>query len=414
MRASTRSPTIKVPDVLDDPHPLVRKTLRAFTKKAWRKRKYAVSSSEPMRPLSENEHLDISVGKSSLDRALRIMDVLIKALEAKGYSVTVGKEKAPESDWRAAPNLPPRFVTHAHVKEWPLAIRVSEGFRREENPAKKDWYDPPHLFHDAGLLKFEILDHFYEEGIRRTWRDGKAQRLDVMLDDIVEGLEKMADAARRWDEARRLEKEERKRRERAAAEEAKRCAQEKKRRRKLLREARRWQLTRQVRGYLADLRSVVEELCGPIEPDTNNAQWFSWAENFVNEGDPLRQHEDILQEKIAQLAAARATSVPQQSTQDTTVQTAAHMRVCDCCARLCYRFHAADHHCFGYAWESNTDALMTVPEIAKKLHACDASVYKMVADGLVKHLRVAGKILVLRSDFEAFVGSGRATPTKTA
>jgi choline dehydrogenase-like flavoprotein len=70
---------IVVSETLDAPHPLVAATERAFRKPKQR----------DLRNLRTTERwaLDISVSEASLPRALRIMDTLVKALDARGMPV---------------------------------------------------------------------------------------------------------------------------------------------------------------------------------------------------------------------------------------------------------------------------------------------------------------------------------------
>ena len=72
---------IVVAETLDRPHALVAATERAF-----RKPKHRNLGNQPM---TEQRALAISVSEASLPRALRIMDALVKALDARGMPLRV-------------------------------------------------------------------------------------------------------------------------------------------------------------------------------------------------------------------------------------------------------------------------------------------------------------------------------------
>lgn len=407
MRASTRPPTITPSETLIDPHPLVRNTMKAFPKSVWRAPK-GERFPNPVRPKSDNEHLDLSVGPESFDRALRIMDALIKALEARGWSMVINEQKSDSYYGRPASIS---FETNAFVKEVPLRIRISEGSRREELPKSDKWFSPPWRRVDSGELKFEIVD-IYEGASRRSWRDGKIQRLETMLDAIVVGLEENAGMALRAEEAAHRRMAEAERRKRVAAEEAERQRREEERRKILAEESERWGKVQALRDYVARLREMIVKVDGPVPHGSHNEERFRWAEAFIDSNDPVLAHEKRVQARIAERDASAAPETEAPAAPE-PVQSG-QRDVCECCARLCHRLHARDHHaCVGYEWEKRTEALLTVPELAKKLRACDASVYKLVADGALPHVRVAGKILIHRNDLEAYVATARDAQPRT-
>lgn len=73
---------IVVSNDLRSPHPLVRKTMEALKGKARRDQVYLGNWREP--------HLDVQVSYDMLNRALRVMDALVKALAERGWKVALG------------------------------------------------------------------------------------------------------------------------------------------------------------------------------------------------------------------------------------------------------------------------------------------------------------------------------------
>jgi len=82
-RESEKEAAIVVAEALEHPHPLVRAANKHFH----------------MRNPPLVSHLDISVSKDSLDRALRVMDALVKALVARGLAVEVTERKVQGSGY---------------------------------------------------------------------------------------------------------------------------------------------------------------------------------------------------------------------------------------------------------------------------------------------------------------------------
>jgi len=160
-------------------------------------------------------YLDIRVTRGSLDRALRIMDALVEALEKRGGSVQVrsGKETG----------------TVVRIGEDDIPIRLDERTRRVERKSEsRQWLSKRYDFLPTGILALNI-DRYARGSYQKTWTDGKTQQLEERLNGFVASLivaaeeEKALSVEReRWhrewevgqrarEEARRREEEERRR-----------------------------------------------------------------------------------------------------------------------------------------------------------------------------------------------------------
>ena len=90
-RQAVAVPTRPVPDALDDPHPLVARSLPILQRAERRLGEV----------LHKHRCLDVSAQGAALDRACRIMDTVLRELEARGHSIEVtapkgeGKEREP-------------------------------------------------------------------------------------------------------------------------------------------------------------------------------------------------------------------------------------------------------------------------------------------------------------------------------
>lgn len=266
-----------VPEILEDPSPLVARTVVAM-------RKAKPDETGRLRARAQ-QILDVDVTLGTADRAMRILDTLIKGLSARGYPVSLITPKPEPQRYGATPEAgPPR--TTVRIGEDDIAVRLSEVITRTQRPpARSDggWEPKRYDYEATGRLVFEILETGL--GTRCKWADGARQRMELMLNDIVVGLVETAEALRlrreAWAEAARqraIEEEKRRAREREEHLEQERV-------RALDGIMRRWRKAKAVREYVATARATAVER-GHTEHAELNA-WFAWAEGYADRIDPM-------------------------------------------------------------------------------------------------------------------------------
>jgi hypothetical protein len=148
----------------------------------------------------------VEVGSASVERAISILDVLAHSLEAQdltiaavgdGMTVTTGGETV-------------KFHLKEHVQREKHAP-TSEELATEERRRKRHGTTWDFLYERAypewdqvrtGRLFIEI-DNQYVKSLRRTWKDGKHQRLEDLIGEITAGLTAYAVAIRLQNEERR-------------------------------------------------------------------------------------------------------------------------------------------------------------------------------------------------------------------
>ena len=255
---------IVVEDRVEDPHPLVAKSILAL-------RRAKPDAHGVLKP--KGECLDVHVTLDSSDRAVCILDALIKALDVRGYSTSIR---------RNAESL----TTSVRIIEEDIGISLSEQVNRVERKDDKrrqsTWGFPQYDWVPTGTLSLRI--HGWSSGARQSWSDGKQQRLENCLNQFVVGLVVIAEAARAW----RLEREERDRQYRAAEEsrllELRRREEEAARARALIHAADQWQTARNIRSYVIQVRESLEHR---PEVSLEMREWLTWAEEFADQIDPL-------------------------------------------------------------------------------------------------------------------------------
>jgi hypothetical protein len=266
---------IVVSETLEMPHPLIAATERAF-----RKPKRRNPGNQPM---TERRALAISVGETSLPRALRIMDALVKALDARGMPLRI----EPDGKRRTCLTLQGQV----------LAIRLAEDTSRtEREPTEKErqeikkyghtYLPDRYSYQHTGALKLGIIGHYYDE-LKKVVADGKRQRVEQFLNEFVVKLEAEAVHRKRHEEQRerqhRLwEEEERLRRER---EEEQRKEME--RLKALEEETRNWKRAEDIRAYVAAVEATAAREDGGIVLESELGQWIAWARHKADWIDPI-------------------------------------------------------------------------------------------------------------------------------
>ncbi|MFA5349914.1 MAG: hypothetical protein WC357_01120 [Candidatus Omnitrophota bacterium] len=210
--------------------------------------------------------LDIRVSPNSLDRALKIMDTLIRGLEAKGSEVVIIKE-----DYKSR--------TYVKVSGETLAIDMYEKI----NNIKKgqDQYD----YIPNGNLVLRIKETPY--GARSEWKDGERKKLEACLDSFINGLILVVEKQK----ANRLKREQEKREweesERRGEEERRIRQQEQALIDKLEKEAMGWHRSKIIRSYIEAATAAYIQKYGKVESGSEFDKWKTWAGQQADRLDPL-------------------------------------------------------------------------------------------------------------------------------
>lgn len=233
--------------------------------------------------------MDVEVTRDTVDRALRILDALVKALEQRGIRVSVKDidEKGQEF-----------HRTTAAVLSEKIQFDLTEGVKRSERPLTREekqklakdpyfWIQDKYLYTPTGCLRLRIVDSYL--GFRASWSDGKRQRLEDRLDDFAKALV-LAVNKRRVDRVeaerrhREWEEEERRRREAGKAWEL-----EAKQRKALDLLEEGWRKGQRIRAFVAAVERDAAEGKDPIDPESELARWIEWAIAYAEAVDPFKE-----------------------------------------------------------------------------------------------------------------------------
>lgn len=279
-----RKEQIKVDEVLTDPHPLI----KAAQKRLSMKTGWDDATGIRRAPA---EVLNIAVTIDSLDRALRLMDALVKHLTNRGVAISIDSKKAEtvlDFDGISMPlSLSEQIKRTDHI-ETPEEIKARERHSKRPNWEALVLFNsrPRYDFHPTGMLIISV-----GTWTTRTCRDTNNTGLEERLGEVVRNVFDVAKAMKDWkiemarkDEERRLAAE---KYERAA----KRLEDEKKALEILEHEAKDFQRSRLIQAYVQAVEADALA-SGSMTAELEN--WIAWAKLKADWLNPVNQISDLI------------------------------------------------------------------------------------------------------------------------
>lgn len=289
-----RSKAIAVSTSLEAPDPMIAAAAAVVAR--------SKPDSEGMVSTGGHRCLTLHASPPQADRALRIMDALIKALQHRGLRVEIAPVEArnPRKPEGQAGETP--YGTRVLVGDAWVVLKIAEKMRFERPPGPT----PPKGLNERELMSWHwrhrppepyyvptgILELFANcDGERASWRDGR-RRLESLLPDVMARLHALAYRRRVAAEETAREQAEREA-DRAREEEARRHAAEQERiGRDFLAGLGRWREAKLVREFVAETRAVLHELSWNLDDGSDLAKTLRWAEGHASRIDPLARLRD--------------------------------------------------------------------------------------------------------------------------
>jgi len=264
---------IKVPQSLQNPHPLVAATLDAAKKR----------TVDHGRLVLDSKSLDIRVSPDSIGRALRLMNALIKASEKGGYTWAISGEGNTTVAWQGESmrvDLKERLVR----REKPRVPAPAPKRRGAWAPYVPSW--PTYEWIATSELTLHV-DEYITSGAQRKWQDTKRTRLEDKLSDILAGLPLIAAGIKAVRDVREA-------RDRAYAEQARKAADHAKRqealrlaRARLVSSMQCWEQASRIRQFCQAIEGHSAGL--PTEEAREIDKWVEWVRLQADLLDPLKQ-----------------------------------------------------------------------------------------------------------------------------
>lgn len=262
-------PLIEIPTELAKPHRLVAE-LKSATK--------GKKEDKGVIPLNYEYQkvLRVKTSAAQLERALILMDVLIKQFESKGYKVRISEK---------------RGETELVLKEGVVTFRLNERTKQTAPPPPPprppgrrgehyhETWRPAYVLVGTGEFTLEF-SNYPIRNCPNIWKDRANRSLEAQLHEVIAVLpsweaELLADRLKREEEAARANEAEKHRIAAARAEETLRLQ-----RVKLVVQLRAWEHAERLRRFIAAF-----EQKGDQSPEAQS--WLEWANLQVQELDPL-------------------------------------------------------------------------------------------------------------------------------
>jgi len=243
---------VKVKQSLQNSHPLVDHSIQ---------RLHDEHADQSKRYRGGRGCVDIWVSKERIHRALRIMDALIKALEKRGFPVSL-KDHYQDN-------------TSVEINGESISFGIVEASRQIPNPKREtDRWENRYDYIPTGKLTLRIKNHY--DG-QKSISDGKTQLLEDCLNKFILLLVK----ASAIEKIRRKAREQRHREYQERAQREREVALQKQREQEMLKQlfdnAVSWNKCKLVREYIA----AVQDNSGDTADNGEKDAWVNWASERV-------------------------------------------------------------------------------------------------------------------------------------
>lgn len=233
--------------------------------------------------------LAASMSKPLVERAMRIMDALLKGLLERGCTIeSEGYYAATATSIRC----------HGHE----FGLRIREPAMAVKRPDKyfgmmRTEYDP------SGRIQLEVEG--FGSWSPKLIRDGKQSTIEDRVGSLPAQMLKAIDSSRR--ECAEREEKERKRQaelhakweaEERAKELARQAAEKKRREEALFERARQWKKCQELRDFVHAVRDLAEERPLPEGAQQEASDWIEWAMGVADAYDPLATWAEQLPERV--------------------------------------------------------------------------------------------------------------------
>ena len=266
-------PDFSVHEKLENPHPIICKTRKVL------KNNDKISFGYPFYNANiQIPFLSLDVSKEQRNRALCILDTLVKALSSLGYSI----EPQSPDQLRVGVKI---FGMHIDFKIYEMSQFVKNRPKFSRNMPNDDWGKIMEK-HLTGKLCFKTNVWCGRE-LRQVWRDEKRKSLEAQLPDITDGLIALAERTKMVEEKRKREQEEYAIAERKREAENRARLAELARVEKLKSDAGAWRQSQQIRAYVEAARRKEARKSNTIQPGSEFAGWVEWALREADRLDPL-------------------------------------------------------------------------------------------------------------------------------
>ena len=305
-RESDPAMKITVDEELTSPHPIVRRAAGTLRKagKNWRIKKVTGYGRQPARRAQKEDVfrqqacLHIHAVDDAFERALRVADALLKALELRGFRIEVTLPEEEKGLLVYSSSHPQRQVKPSRTGVYILGTFVEFSIEEDHDvvkipaPSQRSGkkhlaapysYNPrPEYEHNLnGVLALKIKTDSHR-GSRRTWRDSKRKRVESCLNAFVVGLIRAAEWTRLEQLVRARQEQDRKERARRREEEMKRKELEARLIYDLDSRVQDWRHAKAVRRFVDAVETKAGGKHEALSEDSELGRWLVWARRYAH------------------------------------------------------------------------------------------------------------------------------------
>jgi hypothetical protein len=225
----------------------------------------------------ERGGLDIRVSSETLERALNVIAQLIAVLQRHGSDVIVSEEGHTMAIFNGT-------EVRFDIEEPVHKVVISEP--RVPNPTDRWDYDETVKREPGGKLVLTIHAYTWGKYEQRTrWSDGKVQKLENMVAEIMACLMRTAVSLRRQDEERKRQEAERERKARDREELRKDIEEEERKLNHLNESLDAWNRAERMRRFIA--LYAEKAASWPEEKQAASKAWIAWVLEQADRMDPF-------------------------------------------------------------------------------------------------------------------------------
>lgn len=249
-------------------HPLVVKTYRAF-------KEIRPDHTDRLKP--KEAALNVYVGYRNLDRAMRVVERIIRELERLGHAVRVEKDSS-SGRWR----------TQAVIQGEPVNFHLEESVTKRPLPPdrKSAWPSPNYEYETTGKLKL-LIDDYLGDWQRKSWGDAKRSRIEEKIPSIIESLLQAGENLRKRKEERERQEAEWRTKEMQRREEERQAIEQRKETEKLDSQALAWDKAERIRRFVTAFKSALEGKVGAPEAERMAGEWMRSSLSHADAIDPI-------------------------------------------------------------------------------------------------------------------------------
>lgn len=255
-------------------HPLIENTNKLLRQEFKKKQYYWVDRRITVR---DSSVFNVKISEDSLERAIRLLDTFVKALEKRGFSVQSEKNEYRE------------MYTRIHILGNEIPVRLFEASHRKmltklEKEKENTYHN--YILEPDGKLSFEIYSRQRFNTV--VFQDRKTDKLEKRLNEIMiflykECIYRAEEKIRREEHARVAAIEE-------AFRQTRREIRNKVERRvsMLHEEAKSLEEYNRLRTYVKSVEREASKLTGKTEEYFQIITWLDWANEYLKMIDPMR------------------------------------------------------------------------------------------------------------------------------